>query len=251
MPFSKTALAAALLTASMSSQALLIDFEMTAAGATPTDDATIGLMDTWTDGTTSVQVGFAVAGSTDRTVEAKFEQVLDSDSSEFGYFNGGSGGDKDRPNTPGAMGEWFLRSNGFPADTSQAFVIDYLGTGTEGLSAQIWDIDGRANGDFESWRVEAFGLGGSLAVLNSPVGDDGENGVLNGEPWEFGFSANALGENITKVVISYTGNAGNVGLAFDNFNADSNMLAVVPEPATVALMGLGLAGMGWRRKKAS
>lgn len=59
MPFSKTALAAALLTASMSSQALLIDFETTAGGATPIDNADIGLMDTWTDGTTSVQVGFA------------------------------------------------------------------------------------------------------------------------------------------------------------------------------------------------
>lgn len=250
MSFSKTALAAALLTASMSSQALLIDFETTAGGATPTDNADIGLMDTWTDGTTSVQVGFAAMGSTDRTIAARFEQVGNADGSPFGYFNGGPGGLIDTPNTAGAMGEWFLRSSGFPADTSQSFVIDYLGMGTEGLSAQIWDIDGRTNGDFESWRVEAFGLGGSLAVLNSPVGDDGENGVLNGEPWEFGFSANALGENITKVVISYTGTAGNVGLAFDNFSADSNMLNV-PEPATVALMGLGLAGMGWRRKKAS
>jgi len=258
MSFTKTAIAAAMLTASMSSHALLIDFEMDAAGGTPVDNAAIGLGDMWTDGTTSVSVGFATAGSTTRTIEARFEFVGDTDGGDFGYFNGGSGGLKDTPNTPGAMGDWFLRSNGFPADTTQAFVIDYAGMGTDGLSAEIWDIDGRTNGDFESWTVDAYGVSGLLASIDSPVGTDGEgtplsnlDGVLNGRPWEFGFSSAALGEKITKVVINYTGTAGNVGLAFDNFNADANLLVTVPEPTTVAPMGLGLAGMGWRRKKAS
>jgi len=38
-------------------------------------------------------------------------------------------------------------------------------------------------------------------------------------------------------------------LAFDNFGAKNN--STVPEPTTLALMGLGIAGIGWKRRKAA
>jgi len=240
----------ALLTVSLSSHALVVDFESTPGGSTPTDND--GITGIFTDGTVSVQVGFSTDGDFDRDINATYENVGHVDGDPFGYFNGGGTGPIDSPNTPGAMGGFFARSNGFPADTSQIFIIDYVNAlGTEGLSAEIWDIDGRDAGGSESWLVQAFDeLGNELARLNSPIGNQGEFGPFNAEPWQFGFDlSDTGGVNIKKVAISYTGSAGNVGLAFDNFNADANVQAQVPEPTTIALLGLGAVMLVGRRHR--
>ena len=256
MNFKPLAVSALLLGASTASHAMLIDFETTSTGGTPVDDSAV--TGTFTNGLVAVEVGFDTDGDLTRDIDATFEAVGDTDSAEFGYFNGGPSGPKDEPNTVGAMGDYFLRSTGFPADTTQDFIIDYVNPdGTSALTAQIWDIDGRDASAgtpdpnaFESWMVSAYGQTGNLLdTLLSPVGNDGENGALNGEPWEFAFDSATLGENVYKVVIEYTGTADDVGLAFDNFNADAD--AVVPEPTTLALMGIGFAAMGMRRRKAS
>ena len=61
-------------------------------------------------------------------------------------------------------------------------------------------------------------------------------------PWSFSFGSDV----ITRIHVDYTGGASSTGLAFDNFNTNN---ASIAEPGTLALLGLGLAGLGLARRK--
>ena len=62
----------------------------------------------------------------------------------------------------------------------------------------------------------------------------------------FGFQSNTT--DIQSLVINGIGNA-TVDFALDNFRYDSTAVASVPEPATLAIFGIGLAGLGFMRRR--
>lgn len=70
----------------------------------------------------------------------------------------------------------------------------------------------------------------------------GESG--NSAEW-WGFVANA-GEQVTQVVFSTTSNGD--GFGFDNLTFSTPNTSV-PAPATLALFGLSIAGLGWSKRK--
>jgi len=86
----------------------------------------------------------------------------------------------------------------------------------------VLDVDRRAGGAFEEWTVEALDASMSVidtVVLTAPGGISpcgGSNGSGNGRVMGFLFDrANA---DISFIVLRYTGTAGSIGLAFDNFS---------------------------------
>ncbi|XHC26801.1 hypothetical protein ABWH91_05610 [Phycisphaerales bacterium ac7] len=95
----------------------------------------------------------------------------------------------------------------------------------------VLDVDRRSGGNFEEWTVEA--LDDSMQVLEArvltaPVGDDVcTNNHGPGDATALGFAFDRDQADIHYIVLRYTGNVGNVGLAFDNFWPDS----VPPAPS--------------------
>lgn len=105
------------------------------------------------------------------------------------------------------------------------FQIDFLSTITD----LVFESFGVSSGD--SVTVSAF-LGVSL--LNSTV-------VTTQTTIDF----SGLGA-IDRLFFADSSTAAGIGWGDFSFNESQ-----VPEPATLALMGLGLAGIGWRRRKAT
>jgi hypothetical protein len=101
-------------------------------------------------------------------------------------------------------------------------------------------------GDFPVAQVLLDGI----VVINSldlfpPTGEVLPVGGLN--PWYSATTAFlATDTNITLRINSTPASGGDASLLLDNISITSTS---VPEPATLALMGLGLAGVGFARKK--
>ena len=80
-------------------------------------------------------------------------------------------------------------------------------------------------------------FGGGTIIQSFAVGNLFESLLLTGF------------NDVTSVLFqgSASGNFGEVGFELDNLNTE--LSAPVPAPATLALFGLGLAGLGWSRRK--
>lgn len=248
----KIVFAASVLGLSVSAQAFTIDFEANQGAGGPVDNGSISTAAVFTDGTLSVTMGFDTTGDGNADTDAAFEAVGAGDPNR-GFANTVSGDDTAVPGASSSLGNFFLRTEmtGQDAADIPSLIIDYL-TPVAATSAEIWDIDARNDGvSFEQYRVEAFGASGLLATVDSPQGQPappfGETNPLNGDAWTFGFGG--LGEDITQVVISYIGTADNVGLAFDNFNVDANVIVGVPVPGALSMLALGLLLVAPRLRK--
>ncbi len=231
------ALASAALWTGVSAQAaLIIDFESAPGGGAPTDDGAINGV--YTDGTTQVQFWLGAIG----TVRPLFESVgRPAGDANIGFVNPETP-QNDSPNSPGAMGSFFARTLGF--GQTPLFIIEYL-TPVNAASGEIWDIDARRLGGAEQWTIRAYSdtsltnlIATQISASGNPNSPTGETDDFNGMPYLFGFSA--LGSPISAITIQYSGTAGNVGLAFDNFNADSD-ITQVPVPGSFPLLIGGLA----------
>jgi MYXO-CTERM domain-containing protein len=142
------------------------------------------------------------------------------------------------------LGEYFPRGPVALGNVPGAFVITY-DIEVSAFSGEIWDINARSAGTYEQWRIAGFDAQGNEVVSElSPVGlTNKRSESLDSRPWLFSLVSEV---GITSVTIEHVGNADGVGLAFDNFTAET-----VPTPG--ALTGLGLAGLaatGRRRRSA-
>ena len=154
----------------------------------------------------------------------------------------------------GVGGAWLLRSDlAFTTGTGsaiEAFIIDFAGVLPSSVSGEIWDIDLQ-----ESWLVQAFDGGGLLLASTSltpldcagPHPGTGDDDSCDGLPDSFLFTG--LSAGIGQIVVTYSGLTQNVGFGFDNFRILSTIETEVPEPASLALFGLGLAGLIWMQRR--
>lgn len=100
-------------------------------------------------------------------------------------------------------------------------------------------------GDYGGQPQLALSNGDTLTVNNTV----GSSGSTDGTVLFFGLIAENAGELFTSVdFLTNTGRGDAFG--FDNFTVgEQRQIVTAPEPATIALMGLGLAGVGFARKK--
>lgn len=230
-------------------QADLVTFETTPLGLTPRDNASLGRAYSITGGT--VRFFFDTNGNNefdpDTDVLPVFEARGDADGDPQGFHSSKNGG-SDRP-AGGNLGGWFIRQPDGIGPTSNGtlpgpFLIDYNVTRTiDGLSGEIWDIDSAAPNATEQWLVEVLDRSGNVVDHRlSPIGlNQNDPASLDSLPWTFMFSdLTSKSLEVDKVRLTFVGTKPiGIGLSFNNFSA----FEAVPEPSSVALLGLGLGGL--------
>lgn len=227
--------------------AAVIDFETTAIGGLPVDDA--NATGIFFDGPTGVRFGFDTDNDLIIDAPAHFENRWNGFDAPYAAYTSGS---STLPNladadlSPGNIGgDWLLRepkqAESPPASVfagADWFIIEYSGVLPTSCSGEIWDVD---NG--EQYVVEAYdALGVLIATYIPPVGlHPDAPGSRNGLETTFAFSS--LSSPIAKIGVYLQSTIGGGGFAFDNFNATQ-----VPGPAAVVVLGLG-AVVGMRRRR--
>lgn len=224
-----------------SASAQVIDFEMTHDGMLPTDGADLDRSAKFLVDGVGVSFGFDTNGDGVTDQNAKYERRGNNGANGFVSSNGTGSHDTEHPGSSHSLGEFFLRQRSAIGPVPGVFVISYDAP-VEALGGEIWDIDGRDNGNFEQWRVRALDVAGVvLGTRTSPMGlNFDQPGSLDSRAWEFTFQD--IGE-IRRVEIEYIGDAADVGLAFDNYSA-----TVIPSPGVLGVLAAA-GGFASRRRR--
>jgi hypothetical protein len=111
------------------------------------------------------------------------------------------------------------------------------------LSVAAFGFYGIDIGDYGGQLQLSLSNGDLLTVPNTV----GSNGSTDGSVLYFGIIAETAAEEFNSVSFLTTTGGGDV-FAFDNFTIGSREQVTVPEPGTLALMGLGIAGFGFARR---
>lgn len=198
---------------SQSAQAVFIDFESLTAttllGGTPPAAAVL------TTNLAAQGISFGKAG-----VSAGVA-VINNNDNAFSSPNAISGLD--------ASGDLLQNAAG---DTYWSFVTAGLGQAvTDLLTFKIGDI----GGDIDSWTISAFGTGDNLL----------DTQMLSGAAHQTYTLAMAGIHRIE--ILNTTGTT--AGYMVDDIEFNTVVAAAVPEPGALALFGLGLAGLGFVRRR--
>jgi len=127
----------------------------------------------------------------------------------------------DTPSPGQGVGLSFLTDDGVINNNPGTLLLTYTEPVAQAAGV-ILDIDRRAGGAFEQWTIEALDSSMSVIdtiVLTAPGGTSecgGSNGFGDGRAMGFVFDHPVA--DIDFIVLRYTGTAGSVGLAFDNFS---------------------------------
>lgn len=191
-------------------------------------------------------------GVADAGLFPKLEAVGSSDAVLAFESKKGGGYDIAAPGFEHRLGSFFLRGVG-SLTKGESLLISYTSP-TNAASAEIWDIDGRPTGLGEQWEVQA--LGSNLSVIDSIVSPIGTTYTtpLDSLPWFWSFERPE--KDIHAIRLAYTGSAGTVGLAFDNFSplavegSGSEPNTSVPEPTSaISLFIFGIVAYRLRKGK--
>jgi len=138
------------------------------------------------------------------------------------------------PDTPldnQGVGSSFLTDDNAVNNQAGTLLLTYSDPVAQAAGA-ILDIDSRSGPAFEEWTIEALDATMTVidtVVLTAPNGTSecgGPNGFGDGRA--DGFLFNHATADIHFILLRYTGNAGSIGLAFDNFTPTT-----IPPPPTV------------------
>lgn len=211
----------------------VIDFELNASGALPSDNEVLGVADVFTIDDVDLIFGFDTNADGVIDQPAVFEEVGNVDAgNDTGFWGIGGARDIAAPGFESVLGSFFLRQFE-PYTPFGAFTILYDALApVTAASGEIWDIDGKI-GATERFTVEAFNGSTLLQTLQSPEGVDFS---LNGQPWTFGFTGLS---DITKIEITFSGSkTSGIGLAFNNFSPVTSLAepTSVSEPSLFALV---------------
>lgn len=148
------------------------------------------------------------------------------------------------------LGSWFL-TNDRTTNVTDSILIQYDNAVTA-ASGEIWDIDGRRNGNAEQWRISAYDASDNLvSSIESPLGVHNTiDGSLDSQPWLWSFDLTS-GQQILKISMQAIGSVSNSPVAFNNF-ATATASVGAPEPQFWAmLMCFGLIGVVVHRRRLS
>ena len=148
----------------------------------------------------------------------------------------------------------FVVSTGFEASAPNSIVSASTGVAFDQANAVGVIFNGTAsaasivglNVGFNGLRLDAFDAGNNLVAFATAVGLS-VGGTLPPNPPGETFTLSVVAPNIKRLAIYQITQQFDDTIVLDNFSAN----VPVPEPATMALVGLGLAGVVARRRRRS